>query len=138
MVLGNRLKMTIPEEMPFGTHEISEEMNLLDRENEFEISVFDNREHGSWKLTTRVDAPLTNESEDTLDNAMVYLDDGEKKHLEMGEVPIASSDVSEEGNNTTTITWATDEGILIEVDPAQVVPNTKYSTEIEWVLADVP
>lgn len=138
-VVANRLEMKIPEEMPFGTHEISQGMDLLNREEEeWEMSVFDNRENGSWELRAQVNEPLRNESGQALDNAMVYLDDGDRKSLEEGEVPIASSAELEEGNDTKTITWENDEGILIEVNLAQIVPNTEYSTEIEWSLIDGP
>nr|WP_255620737.1 WxL domain-containing protein [Salinicoccus sp. RF5] len=134
-VIGNRLEFGhVSTSIPFNTTEIKDEEMKIYRQNDNPgIEIVETREDRGWKLSVEATTPLTNENQDTLENALYYFSAGSEPELIEGTpVPVARGMTSE------TIEWVPDEGILLKLNPIRAAADTEYKTTIKWILSDGP
>lgn len=134
-VIGNRLELiNVPSEIIFNDTEIVyEEIEIERVEPILSMSVMDTRDNSDWHLTVKALRPLTNSGGSKLDNAIYF----NGISIEKEALVIASKNLSsdEEAQN---LRWMEDEGLLLRLNPINVVPDTEYSTAIDWTLTDGP
>ena len=134
-VIGNRLEFGhVSTSIPFKTTEIKDEEMKIYRQNDNPgIEIVETREDRGWKLSVEATTPLTNENQDTLENALYYFSAGSEPELIEG-TPFSVA----HGGTSETIEWARDEGILIKLNPIRAAADTEYKATIEWTLSDGP
>jgi hypothetical protein len=130
---------SVPENIAFQTTEINPGVVRIPRKDpDWAIEVMDTRVQGSpIRILAEEKNPLqTRDGTHSLPDALVYVDgNGESKRLSEGAVQVYSGESGSE--SVTEISWAPDEGILVETDPANAYASD-YRGTITWTLVDAP
>lgn len=130
----------VPETISFQTTPISTLPQYIKRERDsFSISIKDTRGYDApWRIDAKISKPLTlttNHRETLVDAIKFKLNDGTELTLSNQAQTIVSSKTKE--NQITELTWDSNEGPLIYMNPNEVKVGD-YKTEIIWTLVDAP
>ncbi|MBC1386152.1 hypothetical protein [Listeria innocua] len=130
----------VPATMSFESIELNNQKSIAKRNTGFDLSVLDSRGAGSqFSVTASVKSPLTSTTNPahTLPNGLIFIDsNGEKKPLSEEPITIYQSNATDD--MIVPITWAENQGILVEADAAHAYTDEDYETIIEWTLTDAP
>ncbi|MBC2266574.1 hypothetical protein HCB38_01915 [Listeria sp. FSL L7-0083] len=130
----------VPATMSFESIELNNQKSIAKRNTDFDLSVLDSRGAGSkFSVTASVKSPLTSTTNPahTLPNGLIFIDNnGEKKPLSDEPMTIYQSNAT--NDMIVPITWAENQGILVEADAAHAYTDEDYETTIEWTLTDAP
>ena len=107
----------------------------------FSFSVTDTRSlRNYWRIDASLTAPLTatvDSESHTLPNALVFVDKNGTE-TPLSTAPLTLHHQSKPPAGTSEITWNTDEGILLRINPGTVYSGATYTTTIQWTLVDAP
>ena len=87
-------------------------------------------------ITDPLTATVDSESH-TLPNALVFVDKNGRE-TPLSAAPLTVHHQSKPPAGTSEITWNTDEGILLRINPGAVYSGATYTTTIQWTLVDAP
>ena len=144
VVQGNRLELTSVDNLNFETTEIKDQANqLIPKTQPVQANLLDTRQDQPWQLTVQALEPLTNQAGHQLPNALVYRnpETNTTQVLEGQDVLVAtdrSSNVTQTGDYTSQVTWAENEGFLIQTNPIYAQSGSPYKARIQWTLKDAP
>lgn len=134
----------VPDILVFDGGTVPETETIIERadNDSWYIEIEDTRINASgWALTASIASPMTATVDGGsyyLTNGLIFVDsDGITTSLTVGgQVVIHSSTQAAAGN--VQLTWTSAEGVLLQVNPGEVVSGVTYSTTIQWVLQDAP
>ena len=144
VVQGNRLELTSVDNLNFETTEIKDQANqLIPKTQPVQANLLDTRQDQPWQLTVQALEPLTNQAGHQLPNALVYRNPvtNTTQVLEGQDVLVAtdrSNNVTQTGDYTSQVTWAENEGFLIQTNPIYAQSGSPYKARIQWTLKDAP
>ena len=144
VVQGARLELTSVDNLNFETTEIKDQANqLIPKTQPVKAELLDTRQDQSWQLTVQAREPLTNQAGHQLPNALVYRNPvtNTTQVLEGQDVLVAtdqSNNVTQTGDYTSQVTWAENEGFLIQTNPIHAQSGSPYKARIQWTLKDAP
>ena len=136
-VQGNRLSFNVPDQLKFKQVATEDTLMTIPREDpNWQIKVI-NTKGSSWKLTAKETAPLSTANGNTIENGLVFKENGKTASL-TEEVLIYQQDKN--GSNETFINWNKDSGLLLQLNPIEqnVEYYKPYTTTIKWTLTDAP
>ncbi len=138
-VIGVILTFTVPDQLPFKTTTLGlQEVTIQRAVQDWSIIVHDTRGQGAkWKITARAEGPLkTSDGQHQLDSDALVFINGSNVYSLAGEVLIFDGTTG--SDQSTTIQWSDNEGVLLKMTPMNLETGVDYATTIDWTLADAP
>lgn len=134
VIYPGEISIVAPDKITFLLEPISSEPLICPKASEVNIIIDDTRiDTTSWYLYASVSKDLTSSDDYSLPKSLVF-QDSEGNYITLSDVPtLIYSDESLETPKTTTITMATDKGILLNLN-TPIRNNTLYTTDITWRL----
>lgn len=134
VIYPGKISIVAPDKITFLLEPISSEPLICPKASEVNIIIDDTRiDTTSWYLYASVSKDLTSSDDYSLPKSLVF-QDSEGNYITLSDVPtLIYSDESLETPKTTTITMATDKGILLNLN-TPIRNNTLYTTDITWRL----
>lgn len=138
---GHLAFLSVPEQLSFGTHELSVENKEYAVESmDQDIVVKDTRTLGSnWQLRATLNKPLTGEhTQAVLPDALVYTNGSQTQTLQSNTSTVIHSAVTTTHDDCNVSQgWETSEqGLKVKVKSGEARAD-RYSGEIRWELYDV-
>lgn len=137
-----RVELSIPSYLGFFSNRLTSRPHVVERvKSDWQIFVSDTRGAGkSWSLFAREIDPLTPAGHPypPLYNAIIFINKGTVIHLNSSYPTLIYSHTTTSDDEQVIISWASDEGILVEAPVGAVYSHIPYTGQIEWSLVDAP
>lgn len=107
-------------------------LSVVFRENaDFGLTITDTRTSGGeWFLYAYIENPLTS-GEDILENVLVFSQNGNTTTLNSTPLLVYTGQWNE-NEKTTSVSWATIEGFLLNIEPKKEYKAGNYTTNLLW------
>ncbi len=130
---------TVPSLLAFKNTVIPTVRTTVSRqESDWSIVVADSRIKSSdWNLYASIKNPFTSANNNTLKDALVFIDEKNQSFTLNSEPTEVYSGKSVLSPTDTTIKWSENQGILLDINPQDIMDES-YSTTITWTLTDAP
>ena len=130
---------TVPSVLEFKNTVIPTVKTTIPRqEADWSILISDSRlESSDWSLYASINTPFTSANNHTLKDALVFIDEKNKSFVINNEPTKVYSGKSVSSPTDTTITWSENQGMLLDINPQDVLDDS-YATTITWTLTDAP
>ena len=124
-----------PKVVTFDLKPISTNPVLCPKNNELSLVISDSRvDSTDWELYALVPKDLTNENSEVLEKSLVFIDENKVINVLNENKTLVYKGEKNDGNTKiTNITWAVNEGILLEVLD-NIQNNTEYKANIIWTI----
>lgn len=140
------IEIKVPEDMSFKEAELltSKRTKVLREDPDWKIQVTDQRANvlrEQWKLTARLNKPMTNEKGQTLDSVVKFKSvDGQPEYTldTVNSVPIYQSEVNPSKVTDQEIGWTPDTGFYLDFDAYGFYPIGDYTAIVEFSLEAGP
>lgn len=130
----------VPTTIDFGVVSIPAIDTIFPRtETNWNIQIQDDRNATSnWQLLVQLVQPLTpsDSSKPILEDALVFVDTAGTSQSLTTTPMLVVNNVN--GTQYTTVAWAANRGILLNVTPGSAYTGVDYTGKIEWILQDAP
>lgn len=130
---------TVPSLLAFkNTVILTVKTTVSRQESDWSIVVADSRIKSSdWNLYAFIKNPFTSANNNTLKDALVFIDEKNQSFTLNSEPTELYSGKSVLSPTDTTIKWSENQGILLDINPQDIMDES-YSTTITWTLTDAP
>ena len=119
-------------QVTFSTTPFQSSPTLCERSSPLKVVVEDSRITPIiWHLYATINTPLTNENNKILDNGLVFVDDMSNMFI-LSSTPVLVYTSDGITTGTIEVEWATNEGILLQLNIVPIQSNTAYKTNINW------
>lgn len=120
--------------IPFKLTLIKTNPIICPRKDELKIVVQDSRiTKTNWKLYAQINNDLTSSSDKTLKDSLIFIDQNNNITTMSQEKILIYQNTQDE--ETTTITWDEDKGILLKLTEP-LINNMEYESIITWTLEE--
>ncbi len=130
---------TVPSLLAFKSTVIPTVKTTVSRqESDWSIVVADSRIKSSdWNLYASIENPFTSANNNTLKDALVFIDEKNQSFTLNSEPTEVYSGKSVLSPTDTTVKWSENQGILLDINPQDIMDES-YSNTITWTLTDAP
>lgn len=130
---------TVPSLLAFKNTVIPTVKTTVSRqESDWSIVVADSRIKSSdWNLYASIENPFTSANNNTLKDALVFIDEKSQSFTLNSEPTEVYSGKSVLSPTDTTVKWSENQGMLLDINPQDIMDES-YSTTITWTLTDAP
>ncbi len=130
---------TVPSELAFKSTVIPTVKTTIQRqEPDWSIIISDSRILSTnWNLYASIKKPFTSVSNHTIEDALVFIDEKDENFVINSEPTEIYSGNSVSSPTDTTIKWSENRGMLLTVNPQNILAES-YETTITWTLSDAP
>lgn len=134
---------SVPHIMTFSTGELMSKTEIISRaDSDWSIKVYNSLGTGNkWTLTARLAGEMSSGYEvfPVLEDALIFVDENEKTVvLDTDSETLIMRHTTQNDVEITPVSWDADKGILLKIKPGAAYTDVKYTTTIQWILANVP
>ncbi len=137
LMIGSTLRLTTPNTLDFGSHELTGREKIIPRLSPMTIAISHENATGyNWKLQASLNRPLTSTTGDVLTDVLYFKTASKTQLLQATAIEVATGTMSA-SSNQTPLTYAENEGIILDLTGKYPKPLS-YSADIQWSLINAP
>lgn len=129
--------LNVPATVDFGSHELTGRETIIPRLTPMTVSISHSNATGcNWRLQASLAQSMKSTEGHVLDDVLYFKTATTKQPLQKVAIEIATGQMTESPNQTF-LTFAKEEGIILDLTGKQATPST-YSADIQWSLINAP
>lgn len=137
LAINPAFHLAVPETLDFGSHELTGRETTIPRLTPMTVAISHTNATGcNWRLQASLPQSMKSTEGHVLDDVLYFKTETTKQPLQKIAIEISTGQMTENPNQTF-LTFAEEEGIILDLTGKQATPST-YSADIQWSLINAP